>query len=401
MQMHMENTEVARHAAELMTEISLADSSQAASERWNAEPLGTQGLDAPALPVSSLLRQLLDTSVEEMARLARVLRDSDYVAVLRGVEGTVVPLTERLQESCPLESLGTSTLSAPILGAEGEPIAAIEVLGPVTDVSPGTGNLLRAVVESAARASSERCFRLQHLRDWIIAAITHWDRHAGVLLAVDGEQRVTGANREAQGILKAKHRREPRHQLLSDIFHVGPTLLRGSSYREVPTRALSSIDSQPWSILVTPPTVVPSSSSLAESVRLHTRPRLEMLVSYDRGRRPSQATSPRGLTPGLLRLAQDYIDTHLSSTVTIGELARHLGVSRSHFARAFRDSVGLTPHSYIMRRRVLLAQELLAKSEQPLAEIALSTGFADQSHFSRRFHQFVGLSPSRFRAQHR
>ena len=73
----------------------------------------------------------------------------------------------------------------------------------------------------------------------------------------------------------------------------------------------------------------------------------------------------------------------------------------SHFARAFRDSVGLTPHSYIVRRRLLQAQELLAKTEQPLAEIALSTGFADQSHFTRRFHQFVGLPPRKFRAQHR
>jgi hypothetical protein len=275
----------------LIGEIGIADSSQVAPGRWSSESVARNGPGTPTLPISSLLQQLLDSSVEEIARLARVLRDSPYVAVLRGVEGTIVPITTRGRESFPPESVGNSTVSAPLHSAAGEPIATIEVLGPAADVSHGTRNLLRAIVESAARASTERCFRLQHLRDWIVAATSYRDRHACVLLAVDADQRVTGANPDAQCMVQAGHRRGASHHLLSDLFQVGPAFVRGPRHREVPTRVLSAIDSQPWSILVTPPTVVPSSSFFVEWVQLHTRPRVEMLISHDRAYSPSDAAS--------------------------------------------------------------------------------------------------------------
>src|ERR1700691_2367557 len=66
-------------------------------------------------------------------------------------------------------------------------------------------------------------------------------------------------------------------------------------------------------------------------------------------------------------------------------------------ARSFRSSVGLAPHAYVMRRRILRAQELLASTELPLADIAIATGFADQSHFCRRFRDMTGVPPRTFR----
>jgi AraC family transcriptional regulator len=60
----------------------------------------------------------------------------------------------------------------------------------------------------------------------------------------------------------------------------------------------------------------------------------------------------------------------------------------------------MTPQAYIMRRRLCLAQELLAKTDIAMVDIALKAGFADQSHFSRNFHRFTGLPPGVFRMQH-
>jgi AraC family transcriptional regulator len=98
---------------------------------------------------------------------------------------------------------------------------------------------------------------------------------------------------------------------------------------------------------------------------------------------------------------EKYIDLNLEKDLSVEELASHVRMSTSHFTRAFRRSVGFTPHAYVMRRRLLRAQELIASTELPLIDIAIATGLADQSHFSRRFHQMTGIPPRTFRLQNR
>jgi AraC family transcriptional regulator len=80
-----------------------------------------------------------------------------------------------------------------------------------------------------------------------------------------------------------------------------------------------------------------------------------------------------GLPAGMLRSIEEYIDVHLEQDLSVEQLASHLGISPSYFARSFRSSVGLAPHSYVMRRRLSRAQELLASTELPLIDIALAT----------------------------
>ena len=60
----------------------------------------------------------------------------------------------------------------------------------------------------------------------------------------------------------------------------------------------------------------------------------------------------------------------------------------------------MTPHHYLVQKRVERAQSLLAQSDRTLSEIALTAGFADQSHLTRRFRQVVGITPSEFRRSH-
>ena len=104
-----------------------------------------------------------------------------------------------------------------------------------------------------------------------------------------------------------------------------------------------------------------------------------------------------GLPPRALRRVREYIEAHLEETISIDALAGIVGLSTYHFARAFKQSEGVTPHHYLLQCRVRRAQELLARTDQPLSEIALASGFSDQSHCARRFRERVGITPSSYR----
>jgi AraC-like DNA-binding protein len=106
------------------------------------------------------------------------------------------------------------------------------------------------------------------------------------------------------------------------------------------------------------------------------------------------APSRGGLPPGLTRRIRDYIESHLDGNVRLETLASLAGLSVHHFARAFRQSIGLSPHKYVLRRRIERARELLSQTDPPLSEIALSIGFADHSHFARHFRRLTGMTPS-------
>ena len=104
-----------------------------------------------------------------------------------------------------------------------------------------------------------------------------------------------------------------------------------------------------------------------------------------------------GLPPRALRRVREHVETHLEETISLVTLAEIAGLSMYHFARACKQSEGVTPHEYIVQRRVRHGLELLAGTELPLSEIALASGFSDQSHFARRFREHVGVTPSSYR----
>jgi AraC family transcriptional regulator len=157
-------------------------------------------------------------------------------------------------------------------------------------------------------------------------------------------------------------------------------------------------DGDPWIALITPPDL-DAGSDLKERAILHARPRLDSIPCA--GRLTPQDGCQSGLSRRALRRVEEYIDAHLDSSLDIAELAACVGISASHFSRSFFRSAGLTPHSYVMRRRLARAQDLLVKTDLALAEVALTTGFADQSHFCRRFRELVGLPPRSYRMQYR
>jgi len=106
-----------------------------------------------------------------------------------------------------------------------------------------------------------------------------------------------------------------------------------------------------------------------------------------------------GLAPWQLKRVDDYIEANLGSTIRAADLARIAQQSVSYFSRAFRRSVGYTPHAYVMRQRMRRAQDIMLSSEHPLSRIALECGMSDQAHFSRVFRKLVGTNPWAWRRQ--
>jgi AraC family transcriptional regulator len=111
-------------------------------------------------------------------------------------------------------------------------------------------------------------------------------------------------------------------------------------------------------------------------------------------------SNPRGgLATWQQKRVAAYVQANISSNIRVIDLARVVRLSKSHFFRAFRESFGEPPMEYVVKRRVLLSQELMRNSRAPLCEIALACGMCDQPHFTRVFHRVVGVSPGLWRRQ--
>lgn len=91
-----------------------------------------------------------------------------------------------------------------------------------------------------------------------------------------------------------------------------------------------------------------------------------------------------------------YIQQHYAERLTLEQLCRCVGLSKSTLLRAFVQAKGVTPYRYLEAIRIQKAQQFLGHGLSP-AEAALRTGFADQSHFTKTFSRFIGLTPGLYR----
>jgi AraC-like DNA-binding protein/DNA-binding MarR family transcriptional regulator len=117
--------------------------------------------------------------------------------------------------------------------------------------------------------------------------------------------------------------------------------------------------------------------------------------------RRSSMDARRGLAGWQVRKVTQYMTTHLSERVRVGDLARQVGLSTSSFSRAFKVSMSTSPHQWQLSERILAAQTMLREGTRSLAEVALTTGFAEQSHFARVFKEKVGLTPGAWQRRNR
>jgi AraC family transcriptional regulator len=106
---------------------------------------------------------------------------------------------------------------------------------------------------------------------------------------------------------------------------------------------------------------------------------------------------PGGLAAWQAKRALEHIEAHLGTKMAIEEMADVVGLSKSHFSRAFKCSLGSSPMAYVAARRVERAKLMMTSTRERLTDIAFACGFADQSHLNRCFCRVVGTSPGLWR----
>jgi AraC-like DNA-binding protein len=159
--------------------------------------------------------------------------------------------------------------------------------------------------------------------------------------------------------------------------------------------------------------LVEAASKARDGDREATRAHIEHAVALLRGK-PSLGRSgtralsnlqthiARGVLPAWqARRVIAHVEANLCRRIPIRELASLLNLSASHFCRAFKCTLGVSPRDYVLRRRIEVAQGLMLTTSEPLSSIAVRCGMCDQPHFTRSFHRLVGETPYAWRRSRR
>ncbi|HEV3194057.1 MAG TPA: AraC family transcriptional regulator [Polyangiaceae bacterium] len=123
-----------------------------------------------------------------------------------------------------------------------------------------------------------------------------------------------------------------------------------------------------------------------------------VIQRYGSARR-ARAAVRGGLAAWQRRQVTEMLRDNLDGRTRLATLAQTCNLSVSHFARAFKASFGVACHRWLTERRIERAQELLAATRMPLAEVASRSGFADQAAFTRVFRRIVGVPPGLWRRE--
>ncbi|MGD1900715.1 MAG: helix-turn-helix domain-containing protein [Geitlerinemataceae cyanobacterium] len=104
-----------------------------------------------------------------------------------------------------------------------------------------------------------------------------------------------------------------------------------------------------------------------------------------------------GLPPKQLARVLDYVEASLAEDIKLADLAGLLNMSPFHFGRMFKQSLGISPHQYVIQQRLDRAKLLLKHSDRTIIDIAFECGFNSHSHLSKQFRKATGTTPTAFR----
>ena len=281
---------------------------------------------------------------------------------------------------------------APIFDALGKLAGVLDVSAVATESPDRPQQLALAATIASARAVEERLFREHFRHEWIIAALPSDDTAPAMLLAVDEEQRIIGADRVARQTFALDDQTLAAGKPLSALFEFSLLLFRRRGGQDIPVLLPRLEGRIPWRALITPPLAKSNLSRSWPEAVVHSQPRLSMLSFMPMPEAPD--LSRGGLSPAMKSRICNFIEAHLSEKISLDALSSMAGLSPHHFARAFQQSLGMPPHRYLLRRRLDHVEQMLRDTQLPLSHIALAVGFSDQSHLNRHFRRRTGMSPS-------
>jgi AraC family transcriptional regulator len=93
----------------------------------------------------------------------------------------------------------------------------------------------------------------------------------------------------------------------------------------------------------------------------------------------------------------DYVEANIDQNLQLESLASVAAMSVYHFARRFKETVGMSPHAYVLTRRIRRAESMLRQGGTGLAHVAAACGFSSQAHFTTAFHRYLGVTPGVYR----
>ena len=120
-------------------------------------------------------------------------------------------------------------------------------------------------------------------------------------------------------------------------------------------------------------------------------------AEFDRDGPADKEVRLGGLAPWRIRRLKAFVEEHLSQPLRVADLSGAVGLSATHFSRAFGRSFGEPPHVYLIQRRIDRARHLMLTSDISLSDLAAACGFSDQAHFCRLFRRYTGRTPAAWR----
>ncbi|HME21593.1 MAG TPA: AraC family transcriptional regulator [Acetobacteraceae bacterium] len=229
----------------------------------------------------------------------------------------------------------------------------------------------------------------------------------------DGETRLDGAPRSTLKDLRRKlifvpagHRYEDRteHRVAPRItyFYLDPAgfpdYATGDRECDGPLPRLFFDDPGLWNTIAKLNTVIAGSDGDDELyLGALGRVLVHELARLHRGVRAPKTQARGGLASWQQRVVVEHIETHLSETLQLAQLAELVHLSPQHFCRAFKQSLGLPPVRYHGSRRIERAKLPLAQAVLPVTEIGLTLGYSETSSFSAAFRRATGLTPTAYR----
>jgi AraC family transcriptional regulator len=122
-----------------------------------------------------------------------------------------------------------------------------------------------------------------------------------------------------------------------------------------------------------------------------------LLAAHAVGNPPTLSPVSGGLPPRILRRALERLRSENDADVSLAALAADAGLSRFHFCRAFKESTGMPPHTWLRQYRLEQAKAMLRDPSLSIIAVAVALGYASQTAFAAAFKKLTGVSPSEFR----
>ncbi len=233
------------------------------------------------------------------------------------------PITVHRNQHFRSRHVDLSCSAAPIFDVDASLLAVLDVSAIDPERSERAHALTGALTVNSARAIEERFFRERFRGEWVIAIAPPEEDAREMLLAVDNNQRIVGANRAARTSLLLDDYRLRIGVSLWTVFERDPGLFRRKDAADIPTQLIVAGSDETWPALVTPPESGRAAWQQAGSEALHTRPRLDSLSTV-RQRVPPPPTRG-GLPPGAMRRVREHVESAFERKHGSRGACRHCG----------------------------------------------------------------------------